>query len=71
MKTRRTRKAALAAAALTVAVGGLLAGCSSGDGSTTQAPRSPSTPSPSASTAKAIDAGSLVGHLLNVKDKTI
>ncbi|MGW1784926.1 hypothetical protein ACWCQQ_38350 [Streptomyces sp. NPDC002143] len=52
MKTRRTRKAAPAAAALAVAAGVVLAGCSSGDGSTTQAP---SAPSPTASTVKVTD----------------
>ncbi|WP_340375894.1 hypothetical protein U5640_12505 [Streptomyces sp. SS7] len=52
MKTWRTRKAAPAAAALGVAAGVLLAGCSSGDGSTTQAP---SAPSPTVSTVKVTD----------------
>jgi len=52
MKTWRTRKAAPVAAALAVAAGVLLAGCSSGDGSTTQAP---SAPSPTASTVKVTD----------------
>ncbi|MGW0920691.1 hypothetical protein ACWD3J_16945 [Streptomyces sp. NPDC002755] len=52
MKTWRTRKAAPAAAALAVAAGVLLAGCFSGDGSTTQAP---SVPSPTASTVKVTD----------------
>ncbi|MBD0670030.1 hypothetical protein BU198_04725 [Streptomyces sp. CBMA156] len=61
----------LAAAALAVAAGGLLAGCSRGDGGTTQAPWSRSTPDPTASTAEAIDAGSPVGHLPDVKDKAI
>ncbi|ELP65833.1 hypothetical protein PV735_44775 [Streptomyces turgidiscabies] len=52
MKTWRTRKAAPAAAALAVAAGVLLAGYSSGDGTTTQAP---SAPSPTTSTAKVTD----------------
>ncbi|UQA91363.1 hypothetical protein [Streptomyces halobius] len=52
MKTWRTRKAAPAAAALAAAAGVLLAGCSSGDGSTTQAP---SAPSPTMSTVKVTD----------------
>lgn len=52
MKTWRTRKAATSAAALAVAAGVLLAGCSSGDGSTTQAP---SAPSPTVSTVKVTD----------------
>jgi type IV pilus biogenesis protein CpaD/CtpE len=52
MKTWRTRKAAPAVAALAVAAGVLLAGCSSGDGSTTQAP---SAPSPIVSTVKVTD----------------
>lgn len=52
MKTWRTRKAAPAAAALAVAAGVLLAGCSSGDGSTTQAPPAPS---PTVSTVKVTD----------------
>ncbi|MFD4475970.1 hypothetical protein ACFWPU_07625 [Streptomyces sp. NPDC058471] len=59
MKTGRTRKAAPSAAALAVAAGVLLAGCSSGDGSTTQAP---SAPSPTASTVKVTD-GALGGAL--------
>lgn len=71
MKARRTRRAALAAAALAVAASGLLAGCSGGDGSTTQAPRSPSTSGPTASTTKAIDTGALVGHLFNAEHKAI
>lgn len=49
MKTCRTRKAAPTAAALGVVAGVLLAECSSGDGSTTQAP---SVPSPTVSTAR-------------------
>lgn len=52
MKTWRTRKVAASAAALAVAAGVLLAGCSSGDGSTTQAP---SAPSPTVSTVKVTD----------------
>lgn len=52
MKTWGTRKAAPAAAALAVAAGLLLAGCTSGDGSTTQAP---SAPSPTVSTVKVTD----------------
>lgn len=52
MKTWRTRKAAPAAAALAVTAGVLLAGCSSGDGSTTQAPPAPS---PTVSTVKVTD----------------
>ncbi|MFJ2419236.1 hypothetical protein [Streptomyces brevispora] len=71
MKTWRTRKAALAAAALAVVAGALLTGCSSGDGSTTQAPRSPSAPGPTASNAKAIGAGVLAGRLPSAKGKAI
>ncbi|MFM9540041.1 hypothetical protein [Streptomyces turgidiscabies] len=52
MKTWRTRKAATATAALGVAAGVLLAGCSSGDGSTTQAPAAPSS---TVSTTKVTD----------------
>jgi hypothetical protein len=52
MKTWRTRKAAAAGAALAAAAGVLLAGCSGGDGSTTQAPAAPS---PSVSTVKVTD----------------
>ncbi|MCM2392583.1 hypothetical protein [Streptomyces albipurpureus] len=71
MKTWRTRSAALAAAALTVVAGSLLAGCSSGDDSATQAPRSPSTPGLTASTTKAIDAGALAGHPPSAKGRAI
>ncbi|MEU9167757.1 hypothetical protein AB0D34_08175 [Streptomyces sp. NPDC048420] len=55
MKTWRTRKAAPAAAALAVAAGVLPAGCSGGDGSTTQATQSSSAPGPATSTAKVTD----------------
>lgn len=52
MKTLKARKAAPTVAAIAVAVDVLLAGCSSGDGSTIQAP---SAPSPTVSTVKVTD----------------
>ncbi|MEU0942373.1 hypothetical protein ABZ379_06185 [Streptomyces canus] len=55
MRTWRKRKAAPSAAALAVAAGVLLAGCSRGDDSTTQATQSSSAPSPTASTVKVTD----------------
>ncbi|MFD9604707.1 hypothetical protein [Streptomyces sp. NPDC059970] len=62
MKIWRTRNAAPSAAALAVATGVLLAGCTSGEGGTAQAKPS-SAPSPTASTAKVT--GKALGEALD------
>ncbi|WP_434598218.1 hypothetical protein [Streptomyces sp. A5-4] len=55
MKTWRTRRAGLSAAALAAAAGVALAGCSGGNGGTPQAAQSSPAHSPTTSTAKVTD----------------